>query len=224
MVWAKLSVAGEWDVYETLLADKDATLTHWRTRAGDGAVSFTSLKRLNFYPIVLNPSGRIAFGRVAQTRITYIRSSVKWTRPREILGGRYNVTVRFPSEGLESSNMHMELSVGGHPELATLGLRLRFDGIELTLHDWEVRTNSRAGAYAVHFVDSQTKHLEALVHQLHEPSSLEELVGSAFAPFTFSELGVGNRNADEFFPRGWVQITLIDYGARPVLVVTPPKA
>lgn len=222
LVWAKLTAAGEWDEYETLLADKDSTLTHWLTRAYDGAVSFAPLERLSFYPIVLNPSGRMAFGRVAQTRITYVRDSVKWTRPREILGGSYGLTVRFPSDGLESSNLHMELSVSGQPAYATLELRLRFDGLEATLTDWEIQANSSAGAYAAHYVGSQSEYLHALADQLHE--SLEELVASAFAPFTLSELGVGNHNADEFFPRGWVRVALVDYGARRVLVVTPHTA
>lgn len=221
LVWAKLSLAGEADAYETLLADRDSSLTWWRTRDAAGDLSFTTLTRLNFYPIVLNPSGRMAFGRVAQTRITYIRSSVKWTRPREILGGRYNLTVRFPSTGLESANMQMTLSVSGQPEYVSLELQLRFDGLDVSLSDWEIRARPLNSGYGAHYVDTQTERLEAFVDQLQRPKKLDELFRTAFGTFTYSELGVGNRNADEFFPRGWVRITLIDYGDRPVLVVTP---
>lgn len=48
-----------------------------------------------------------------------------------------------------------------------------------------------------------------------------QFVSTVFGTFTFSELGIGNRNATEFFPRGWVRVTIIDYADQPVLVVTP---
>ncbi|TYL51181.1 phospholipase D-like domain-containing protein [Agromyces mariniharenae] len=222
-VWARLRRAGAWDEYETLLADNDATLTTWLTRDGNGGVSYAGLKRLNFYPIILNPSGRMGFGRVAQTRITYVRSSVKWSQPRVLFGRSYNVTVRFPSDDLESANVSMTLGMAGEPAYASLELRLRFDGLEATLNDWDITTDPRARAYAEDEVDAQANRLKALVDQLHGPTSLAALVRSSFAAFTFKELGLGNRNADDFFPRGWVRITRIDYGERPVLVVTANK-
>lgn len=220
-VWAKLRLAGEVDVYETLLADKDSSLTWWRTRQSNGGIAFTTLTRLNFYPIILNPAGRMAFGRIAQTRITYVRSSVKWTRPRELFGHMYNLTVRFPSKGLESVNIAMSLTVGGQPEHVALELGLRFDGLEATLQRWEVRETRRSGTFGATYVARQTALLEQLAGMLRETTNLESLVASAFATFTYSELGVGNRNATEFFPRGWVRVTMIEYAERPMLVVTP---
>ncbi|GAA1468876.1 hypothetical protein HD594_000310 [Microbacterium thalassium] len=223
-VWARLSLAGEYDNYETLKANPDSTLTRWATRNPRGDTSLTTLRRLHFYPIVLNPSGRMAFGRVAQTRITYVRSSVKWTRPREIFGGRYNLTVRFPEEGLEAANIQMTLTVSGQVECASLELRLRFDGLALALASASIDGASRTGAYFGRYRQSQIETLEALVSQLEEPDTLGELFRSAFGSFTYSELGVGNRNADDYFPHGWVRIALIDYSDCPVLVVTPHRS
>jgi hypothetical protein len=220
-VWAKLRPAGEVDVYETLLADKDSSLTWWRTRQSNGGIAFTTLTRLNFYPIILNPAGRMAFGRIAQTRITYVRSSVKWTRPRELFGRMYNLTVRFPGTGLELVNIEMSLTVTGEPEYASLELGLRYDGLEVTLERSEVRAARRSSTFAATYVTRQTRLLEKLAGMLQDATNLDKLLAGAFATFTYSELGVGNRNATEFFPRGWVRVTMIEFAERPVLVVTP---
>lgn len=223
-VWAKLRLAGEADVYETLLADKASSLTRWRTRQSNGDMTSTALTRLNFYPIVLNPSGRMAFGRIAQTRITYIRSSVKWTRPRELFGRMYNLTVRFPDTGLDSVNIEISLTVSGQPEYVSLELGIRFDGLEATLNRWEVQETHPSSTLRSSYVSQQTSLLEQLTGTLQDSSNLVDLVASAFATFTYSELGIGNRNATEFFPRGWVRVTMIEYAARPMLVVTPHTA
>ena len=223
-VWAKLRLAGEVDVYETLIADRDSSLTRWRTRLPNGETASSTLTRLNFYPIILNPTGRMAFGRIAQTRITYVRSSVKWTRPRELFGRMYNLTVRFPTNGLESVNVEMSLTVGGQPEYASLELGMRFDGLEVILNRREVRETRQSSTAHSFYVARQRSLLEQLAATLEESTNLAGLVSSAFATFTYSELGVGNRNATEFFPRGWVRVTMIEYAERPVLVVTPHTA
>ena len=223
-VWAKLRLAGEVDVYETLVADRDSSLTGWRTQLPDGGTASTTLKRLNFYPIILNPTGRMAFGRIAQTRITYVRSSVKWTRPRELFGRMYNLTVRFPTSGLESVNVEMSLTVSGQPEYASLELGIRFDGLETILNRWEVRETHRSSTVRSFDVPRQMSLLEQLAGTLEDSTNLAGLVASAFATFTYSELGVGNRNATEFFPRGWVRVMMIEYAERPVLVATPHTA
>lgn len=223
-VWAKLRLAGEVDVYETLIADRDSSLTRWRTRLSTGGTASATLKRLNFYPIILNPTGRMAFGRIAQTRITYVRSSVKWTRPRELFGRMYNLTVRFPAKGLESVNVEMSLTVGGQPEYASLELGIRFDGLDAILNRREVRETRQTSTVRSLYVPRQRSLLEQLAETLEESTNLAALVASAFATFTYSELGVGNRNATEFFPRGWVRVTMIEYAERPVLVVTPHTA
>lgn len=223
-VWAKLRLAGEVDVYETLIADRDSSLTRWRKRLPNGGTASSTLTRLNFYPIILNPTGRMAFGRIAQTRITYVRSSVKWTRPRELFGRMYNLTVRFPTNGLESVNVEMSLTVGGQPEYASLELGIRFDGLEVILNRREVRETRQSSTARSFYVARQRSLLEQLAATLEESTNLAGLVASAFATFTYSELGVGNRNATEFFPRGWVRVTMIEYAERPVLVVTPHTA
>ena len=47
-----------------------------------------------------------------------------------------------------------------------------------------------------------------------------ELTRAAFATFKYSELGIGNHDADKFFPTGWLPVTLIEYAGQPVLVVS----
>ena len=220
-VWARLQTTGEVDFYDSLITDKTSTLTSWRTRRSDGATSLETLTRLNFYPMILNPSGRMGFGRIAKTRITYVRSSVSFNRPREILGSHYKLTLRFPSHGLDAVNIEMTLSISGRPEYVALDLGLRFDGLETRLQRWNVRQTTLVGSYAARSVEIQTDQLQELSSLLHDPATLTRLLSTAFGTFTFSELGIGNRNATEFFPQGWVRVTIIDYADQPVLVVTP---
>lgn len=221
MVWARLGIAGEYDYYETLLADKNSTLAAWPMKDLKGRRAITELRRLSFYPIILNPSGRMAFARVAGTRITYVRQAVKWVRPFEILGTYYNLTVRFPKDGLEARNIEMSLSMSGPPASVSLELSLRFDGLAFTMTSWEIVARSPTSTLGTRRIESLTVSLETLVDGLHDAEELDELFHAAFRTFRFSELGVGNRNANDFFPQGWVRVALIEYSERPVLVVTP---
>ena len=43
---------------------------------------------------------------------------------------------------------------------------------------------------------------------------------AAFASFKYKKLGIARHDARQFFPSGWVRVTLIEYGGQPVLVVS----
>src|SRR6202043_1723045 len=74
VVWARLDWAGSGDYRSLCAARRDLDLTNWRSPDG----SNVHLEHLKFYPALLGPDGRVAFVRVAQSRITYVWRGVRW--------------------------------------------------------------------------------------------------------------------------------------------------
>src|SRR5256885_896787 len=99
VVRARLTEVGYWDsyanweAYDTLLADPDSDLTRWAVRASSSANAGQSLRRLNMYPLILNPSGQMGFARVTITRISYVRRAVNWTTPVALANMTYRMRV-----------------------------------------------------------------------------------------------------------------------------------
>lgn len=220
-LFARLQHTGGWNGIWTLLVDGDGDLTRWPAREGSDDTSTLSLAWLNMYPLILNPSGRMGFARVAQHRISYVRDTVRWTTARTLFGEPYGMTVNFPEEGLEDSNLYVTLTVAGEIVAAELHLRLRFDGPDVVMRSAEIRRSAASSTFAVAQADRHAAQLETLAAKLWEPAGLETLVGAAFEKFKYSALGIENVNARSFFPGDWVRISVIEIADRPVLVVTP---
>jgi len=103
-------------------------------------------------------------------------------------------------------------------------LHERAAGMDLSKRDAKVAIRvpaKRAGAYtsSVTTWGATASQIFELIEFLHA-QQVTTVVMEATSDY-FSELGIGNRNATEFFPRGWVRVTIIDYADQPVLVVTP---
>lgn len=202
--------------YQTLLADGDTDLTNWRLPAGDGTTTRVNLTRLRIYPIILNPSGRMAFARVARSRITYLRQKVDWTTPVNVGRHLYSLTVRLPTENCDVSNIHLELKPSSH---ATTGfqLQIRFDGVQGVL----------AGSTILQDGDTDTPYpshlptMDQLREELADPAALTALLHQALKPFKYGTLGRDNHNAADFFPTQPLHLTLFRFGDRSVPAATP---
>lgn len=201
--------------YQTLLADDDADLTTWRLPAADGTTTTVNLTRLNIYPIILNPSGRMAFARVARSRITYLRQEVDWIDPVRVGGRSYSLSVQFPTRNLEVSNIHLELKPSSH---ATVGLQLqiRFDGVEGVLAGSTIlRDGDPDTAYPSHLAT-----MDQLRDELADPTAMTALLHQALQPFKYTTLGRDNHNAADFFPSHPLHLTLFRFGDRSVLAAS----
>ena len=216
VVLARLSEVGYWDIYEqwdsynTLLTDRTSDLTQWPTR---------SLIRLNMYPMILDPTGRMGFGRVAVTRISYVRSVVNWRTPRTLAGRKYRMRVEFPDKDLESANLLITLRPTSAQSSGAVKLLVRFDGVEAILAGHEIAGDGTFGDYDPE-LGWRTLNPEEVAATFADPDTLNQLMQVAFQTFKYSELGIGDRDADKFFPPGLLQVTLIEYAARPILAVS----
>jgi hypothetical protein len=219
VVLARLSEVGDWPRYDTLLADRESDLTRWMTRLPDQAGVYRSLHRFNMYPLILNPSGRMGFGRVTVTRISYVRSVVGWTAPKTFSGMTYRLRVEFPEEDFETANLHITLRSMTELPSARVKLLVRFDGIEADLVDHEI---AGVGLLRGLVPGSGWRALapEDVVASFASPDTFKQLMKAAFASFKYKELGIDRHNAGDFFPAGWVRVTLIEYAGQPVLVVS----
>jgi hypothetical protein len=225
VVWARLTEVGyrdsydTWGKYDTLLTDRESDLTRWSARASDQADAHRSLHRFNMYPLILNPSGRMGFGRVAVTRISYVRRAVGWTAPKSLAGMTYRLHVEFPEKDFETANLHITLRSTAELSGATVKLLVRFDGIEAVLVGHEIAGVGLLGSY-VPGSGWRAMTPEDVAASFVSPEAFNQLMKAAFASFKHRELGIANHNAGQFFPSGWVRVTLIEYAGQPVLVVS----
>ena len=220
-ILACLKDAGEWGEYQSLIVDGDSDLTQWVTVTPEGAHSTAKLARLRMHPLILNPSGRMGFARVGKSRITYIRTKVSWTSPRKIGGRGYSMLVEFPDHDLEKSNMSILLHSVSRSS-AGVALGVRFDGVQATLTDCKpLGGNVEIDDFSPWLGVTGSEPTPAdMAAELTQPEMFTEVIRQAFSPFRYAELGRERRNADDFFPRAWLRVTMIDYRGQSVLVAT----
>jgi hypothetical protein len=160
----------------------------------------------------------MGFARVAITRISYVRSAVNWTTPRRPGGIECWMRVEFPDQDLETANVHITL----RPQaVSTTAVRflVQFDGETADLAGTEIAGNGPFSTYALGR-GADTLNPDEVAATFASPEPFRQLMQSAFSSFTYSELRIGDRNADRFFPDGWLRITLIEYERQPVLVIS----
>ena len=68
-------------------------------------------------PMIFTGSGQMGFARVAKTRITYVRSSVAWTKLTSVQGLSSKVTVTFPTDRVRRRNINAEFHPTARPDL-----------------------------------------------------------------------------------------------------------
>jgi hypothetical protein len=171
------------------------------------------------YPVILNPSGQMGFGRVTVTRISYVRSVVGWTAPKSLAGMTYRLRVECPDKDFETANLHVTLRSTAELPSATVKLLVRFDGIEAMLVGHEIAGSGLLRDY-VPGLGWRALAPEDVAASFVSPEAFNQLMKAAFATFKYKELGIARRNAKQFFPSGWVRVTLIEYVGQPVLVVS----
>lgn len=141
-------------------------------------------------------------------------------KPQELFGRQCWIEVRFPEQGLERSNMNVLVAVDDKRPFAQLELQIRFDGVEAALMGWHVTRPETKNLTTKSILESEAAQLGQLGKELDE-KGVDELLTLGLRRFRFSELGVYNHNAANFFPEGWVGVTLLEYPHAPVLMATP---
>lgn len=196
------------DSYLSLLPEGTVDMTEWDLP--DGKVHLT---RIQMYPVILNPSGRMGFARVAKTRISYVRPRVNWTSSYLVGDMRCSLAVSFPQEGTDTVNMVLKLRPVSH-QTTGVEAHVRFDGIQAAL----VKTISLQDGNPDGLGESLS---QSIVSSLQDPLVLGRLISKALRPFKFKELLRHKRDAGDFFPHNaWLHLQVFDFQGSAVLVAS----
>lgn len=208
------------DWYQSLaVLNEWSTLARWIVGGGPDA-RVVKLTPTLFYPILLDPSGRMGFARVAKTRITYVRTNGRWTSPERFGSHAYQMSINMPEIGLDDHNVRVSLTpMVTTSRNASIDLRLRFVGDNATLAGSSIRGPDEIRAWRNGKIETQS--MEDLRLEVIDPPVLEQVVHAALkGGFSYERLGIDNHNADKFFPRGLIAVRLVEFGTQPVLVAS----
>ncbi len=204
----------EYAGYSTLMADRRSRLDEW-TLSDTGAT--VTLDKLRMYPLISRPSGRLAYARVAKTRITYLRFGLdRSADPVEIGGVNYKADITLRDGNMYRDRANVYIALVPEPDLEDWSgsVSILFDGTSAEpVGVNEYGAKSAAG-----------DHAERLRGALETSATVDRLMDLVLEEFTYAELGVDEHNAEEVFGSGKVELTLIMYREHPILIATPASA
>ena len=208
------------DWYQSLAVfDEWSTLARWIVGTGPDA-RIVRLTPTLMYPILLNPSGRMGFARIAKTRITYVKTGGQWNSPGRFGSFAYRMSVDMPSTGLDDHNLRVSLTPGATIfGTGSIELRFRFVGDSATLTGSSVRGPDQLRFWTKQGLETRT--IEELRQEITVPDMVDQVVHAAIkGGFTFDRLGRDDHNANRFFPRGLISVRLVEFDELPVLVAS----
>lgn len=183
-------------------------LTRW-FRASGAKRETVDLKHLHFYPVIHLPAGRMVLARIAKTRITYIKHSVRFTAAQMIGGERRYLGLALPNELVDGANMVIRVRPWADSAVEhQVGIQFDGDG-------YDVRWEKAGAGPGASFADAQA---EIVVAELMKPRRGPRLVQQLLEPVKFTELGRDNKNAAAFFAHKEHELKLIDYGSARLFV------
>jgi PLD-like domain len=207
IVWAQLDWVESGD-YRSLRAEhRDLDLTNWRSPDA----SNVHLEHLKFYPALLGPDARVAFVRVAQSRITYVWRGVRWGATRKIGDRNLYIRTSFPDGQEDGANLEVWFS-WEHGSRNGFALRMQFAGeAPLPVAEGRIMGNP----YRPDILR------DAVMDAYDDHESWESALRGIFSPVLNPSGFRHNKNADSFFPFGWLGIELTTFLEQPVLLIRP---
>lgn len=163
------------------------------------------------FPILHADSERMGFARVARTRITYIRSGVVWSNFTLPGFGSSKFSIQFPNENTHSVNLEMIFHQRGR---ARYVFDRKFNGEKLDIVSERYIPDSPQSAFFQSFSNAARE-------QITNSEILEEIFDCRLNVFGFSELGIKDKNAADFFAEEPYSFGAITFAGAPFLVVTP---
>ena len=177
----------------------------WKRLGPDGTWEPFDLNWLSMYPAFFSDTGRMAFVRLAKSRITYGRAFVRWTPPLQMKGVGRVISVRMPNEDLARRNLEVTVE-GASGGLCKIELKLAGNEVQVANINPEGQSASSA--------DLAIK----LAAHCSSSRSVLDLAESALSDFRFATLGRDNANMSEFVNEGaYYTIRLFQLSKSPIL-------
>jgi len=209
-----------WGTYTTMLADPGNDLTKWIVTDPNAPDTTLDLAHLSMHPALFTDTKRMAFLRVGKTRITYARFSL-WLpqRPLRLRSPQTDgaisaveavVTVTFPNEVVNEVNMQLEFALSD-----------RFSGVQFgAVHADATFTGQDFTAHTTRATTPRTEEYRPVIEELFAtPQALQGFFRKILSSFTYSELGIENKNADEIFTEPEYELAVTRFAGVPVLLV-----
>lgn len=195
--------------YYSLVTKPGYDLTHWKVNKPEGGTKPYDFKRLHMYPFIVADSGAMGFARIAKTRITYFRKTVRWTnRSLEVGGQRLEVTITFPEKDTQKHNVKVTFKKS---YLGSCDAFFLFtgDAFELVEKQYTEHSNDKQKVFK--------SNLEA--NLFSDQDALDAFFGRFFDSFTYQELGIGNKNLRDYLKGSRYRLSVIEYQGNPILVI-----
>ena len=218
----EMNEAGQysWGTYTTMLADAGNDLTKWTITEPHAPDTTLDLAHLSMHPALFTDTNRMAFLRVGKTRITYARFSL-WLprRPLRLRSPQTDgaisaveavITVTFPDEVVNEVNMQLEFALSdvfSSSQLGAVHADATFTGKTFAARTTGA-TTPRAAEYR-----------PVIEERFATPQSLEEFFRKILSSFTYDDLGIENKNADEIFTEHEYELAVTRFAGVPVLLV-----
>ena len=197
--------------YESLRVHSAGKLTEWDEIDEAGILHTRNLARLSMYPAFLADSGRMAFVRVADSCITYFRSSIDWTGKTFALGDLVlNVSLTFPEHDTYRRNILVDLKAEG---IGRCRLPIRYSDVDtkLVIEDVEIEGNG--------FEDGNLFEESIRIKLLSAPDTIEELLKEFLSHFTYNTLGRDHKNVRDYLDKIHYTIFVIEIRSTPVIFI-----
>ena len=195
--------------YYSLVTKPGYDLTHWKVNKLGGGTKPYNFERLHMYPFIVADSGAMGFARIAKTRITYFRRTVRWVNDwLDVEGQRLEITISFPQKNTQNHNVKVKLE---HSYLGSCDALFLFSGDAFKLV---------AKHYTEHSNDAKNSFKANLeTNFFNDQEALNAFFGRFFTSFTFKELGIGNKNIRDYLKSSLYKLSVIEYQGNPILVI-----
>ncbi len=200
--------------YESLLVTNDSDdLTRRIIKQPDGSYLDDALDDLYMYPVIFADSNRMAFARVANRRITYIRQSVAWSEEQRWSSDDVwaDVSISFPVRDTIRRNIEVKLTTLGFHGACKFVVAFGGESVEVSEHKF-IRGNADRVSFDV-FVRGVTRTL------LSSKKGLDAFFVQFLSHFRYGSLGIANKNAGSLFQRGTLyKVSIVAVRGVPLLV------
>lgn len=201
-VWARrVALSSGHGYYQSLVVDRGTSLTTWVTLDDSGTYRPFGLVRLQFYPVLIANTGRLFFGRVGKTRITYARDGVRWNlKWTDLSTTSVEITVRLPETDTELRNIIFLLQ---HPYRGGLEIDALFDGSNV--QRIAVRTTGQPQYGEAHIADELISYLE------EDAARWSKLFSDSLVHFRYAQLRRDDKDLNHYLTDYRYRIGLIEY-------------
>lgn len=205
------NVSAETGSYNSLLSDYSHDMTKWIIRKANGHTQPYKLNRLSMYPAIFADTLRMGFARIGKTRITYIRTGLKWDKDLNVGDLNLRVEINFPETKTKKRNIVVKLS--DHFR-SSCEFSLLFTGDSFT---------NIKHRYFKGYPSWEDEHKEFIATIDNEffgsTSALEKFFANFFTDFTYAELYRDHKNIKDYL-KGWrYRLSIIQYQKNPFLVI-----